>query len=61
MARIPIPDGPGTERARMWELTPAFRDAAGNLATTVYEHSRLPVRERELVRFLVARLNGCPV
>jgi hypothetical protein len=61
MARIPLPDGPGTERARLWELSPVFRDAAGTLANTVYEKGRLPLRERELVRFLVARLNGCPI
>jgi hypothetical protein len=61
MARIPLPDGPGNERSRLWSLSPAFRDAAGTLAATVYEGSSLPIRERELVRFLVARLNGCPI
>jgi hypothetical protein len=61
MARIPLPDGPGNERSRLWSLSPTFRDAAGTLANTVYERSSLPLRERELVRFLVARLNGCPI
>ena len=61
MARIPLPDGSGNERSRLWSLSPTFRDAAGTLANTVYERSSLPRRERELVRFLVARLNGCPI
>ena len=29
--------------------------------TAVYDRSQLPVRERELVRFLIANVNGCPV
>lgn len=61
MARLPVPDGPGTERSRMWQLSPLFRDATAALNRAVYDDSRLPVRERELVRLLVARVNGCPV
>ena len=61
MARVPLPDGPGNERSRFWQLSPTFRDAAGALANAVYEKNRLPLRERELVRFLIAGLNGCPI
>jgi len=61
MARVPIPDGPGTERSRLWSLSPVFQSAVGAFNTAVYERSQLPVRERELVRFLIANINGCPV
>ncbi len=61
MAWLPVPDGPGTERSRLWQLSPVFRDATAALNRAVYDDSRLPVRERELVRLLVARVNGCPV
>ena len=61
MARVPIPDGPGTERSRLWNLSPVFQKAVGVFNTAVYDQCQLPVRERELVRFLIAKVNGCPV
>lgn len=61
MAWIQVPDGPGSERSRLWRLSPVFQKATGALNRAVYDESRLPERERELVRLLVARVNGCPV
>ena len=61
MARIGIPDGEGTERSRVWDLAPGFRDAVARLNRVVYEESTLPLRERELVRLLIARINACPI
>jgi hypothetical protein len=61
VARIGIPEGPGTERSRLWDLAPGFRDAVARLNRVVYEESTLPLRERELVRLLVARVNRCPI
>jgi alkylhydroperoxidase family enzyme len=61
VARIPVPDGDGTERSRVWSLAPAFADPVARLNRAVYEESRLPLRERELVRLVVARINRCPI
>jgi hypothetical protein len=63
VARISIPDDGtgGTERSRVWQLAPAFVDPVGRLNRAVYEESRLPLRERELVRLLIARVNRCPI
>jgi alkylhydroperoxidase family enzyme len=61
VARIPVPDGEGTERSRLWDLAPGFRDAVARLNRVVYEDSTLPPHERELVRLLIARVNRCPI
>jgi alkylhydroperoxidase family enzyme len=61
MARIPLPDGDGTERSRLWQLAPAFVAPVAALNHAAYEGSTLPARLRELVRFRVAVRNGCPV
>jgi hypothetical protein len=61
MSRVSVPDGPGPERARAWDLSPVFRDAIAELNRAVYQQSRIPLRERELVRLLVARVNQCPI
>jgi hypothetical protein len=61
VARIDIPDGDGTERSRVWQLAPVFVDPVARLNRAVYEGSRLPLRERELVRLLIARVNRCPI
>ena len=61
MARIEIPDGDGTERSRVWQLAPAFADPVARLNRAVYEESRLPLPERELVRYLIAGINRCPI
>lgn len=61
MAWVHIPEGSGTERSRLWQSSPVFAAATGALNRAVYDESVLPLRERELVRLLVARVNGCPV
>jgi alkylhydroperoxidase family enzyme len=61
VARIPIPDGEGTERQRLWALRPEFAEAAQGLADAVYNKSRLPLRLRELVRMRIAQINDCPI
>ena len=59
MPRIDIPDGPGEERARMWQLRPELGAAAEVLSRVVQEESILPVREHEAARIRIAHINGC--
>ena len=61
MARIPLPDGEGTERQRLWALRPEFAGAAQVLADAVYTKSQLPLRVREVVRMRIAQINDCPI
>jgi hypothetical protein len=61
MAHISIPPGPGTERARMWEMRPEFGEAVRHLSSTVYEKSILTARVAEAVRYAIARINDCPI
>ena len=61
IARIPLPDGNGTERQRLWTLRPEFAEAAQALANAVYIKSNLPLRVSELVRMRIAQINDCPV
>jgi alkylhydroperoxidase family enzyme len=61
VARIPLPDGEGTERQRLWALRQEFAVAAQGLADVVYNKSRLPLRLRELVRMRIAQINDCPI
>jgi alkylhydroperoxidase family enzyme len=61
MARIPVPDGEGTERQRVWQLRPELAAAAATLARAVYTESQLPPRVREVVRMRIAQINDCPI
>jgi alkylhydroperoxidase family enzyme len=61
VARIPIPDGEGTERQRLWTLRPEHRAAAQSLAEVVYGGGQLPPRVREVVRMRIAQINDCPI
>lgn len=59
MPRIDIPDGPGEERQRMWQLHPEFGAAAEQFNRVVQERSILGVREHEAARMRMARINQC--
>ncbi|HEV7679456.1 MAG TPA: hypothetical protein VGQ42_12890 [Candidatus Dormibacteraeota bacterium] len=59
MARIPLPDGDGDERERLWRLRPELGAAAAQLAAAVYA-STLPLRTFEAVRMRIAQVNNCP-
>ena len=61
MARIEIPTGAGPELGRVWALCPEMAPGVGGLAAAVYEHSKLPAREREVARMRVAQLNDCHI
>jgi alkylhydroperoxidase family enzyme len=61
VARIRVPDGEGSERARMWRLRPELGEAAARLSRAVYEESILEPRVREAVRYRIARINDCPI
>lgn len=61
MARITVPDGPVTERSRMWQLRPELGVAHKAASQAVYEHSVLTPRVQEAVRFVIARANDCPI
>ena len=61
MARIGIPPGDGDELDRMWAVNPEMGRIAGTFSAKVYERTQISTRERELVRFRIARVNACPV
>ena len=61
MARIDIPEGEGDELIRMWGVNPTMGRIAGTFSAKVYENSEVPIRERELVRMRIAKVNACPV
>ena len=61
MARINIPEGDGTEHARMWQLAPLLGAGVHAMSAAVYERSSLPIREREVARMRIAQLNDCNV
>ena len=61
MARIDIPPGDGEETARLFTHRPELGGGIAALGRAVYQHSRLPVREREVVRMRVAEINHCSV
>jgi AhpD family alkylhydroperoxidase len=45
-----------------WALMrPEMAIGMGQLSSAVYEHSQLPVREREAARFTIALINDCAV
>jgi alkylhydroperoxidase family enzyme len=61
MARISFPEvgfGPHVD----WALQrPEMAKGMGKLSEAVYGHSRLPVREREAARYVIALVNHCVV
>ena len=59
MARIDLPEGPGEDRARIWQLHPEFGAAAEHYNEVVQRCSILPVREHEAARIRIAHINGC--
>jgi hypothetical protein len=61
MARIDIPDGPGSEPARAWSLRPQMGAGVDAMVATAYQHSQLSAREREGARMRIAQLNDCPI
>jgi alkylhydroperoxidase family enzyme len=61
MARIDVPDGDGREASRIWQLAPHLGTGLTAMSTAVYEHSSLPIREREIARMRIAQLNRCDV
>jgi hypothetical protein len=60
MARIPVPDGEGTERERLFAMRPPMAAALSELARVVYQDSILPLRTFEAVRMRIAEINDCP-
>lgn len=61
MSRLRIPEGTGSERARLWSLRPEIGAAAEHLARAIYGSMTLPLRIREAVRYRIARVNDCPI
>jgi len=61
MARIEVPDGEGTEAARLFRLAPHLGEGLRAMTTAVYEKCSIPVREREAMRMRIAQLNQCHV
>lgn len=62
MARIPLPDGDADEVVRFYSLgTPELNKAALRYSAAVYNHSSIPLRLRELMRYRVALINRCIV
>jgi alkylhydroperoxidase family enzyme len=61
MARIEVPDV-GLGEHIDWALHRVeMAKGMGALSTAVYEHSQLPVREREAARWTIALINDCVV
>lgn len=60
MANIPVPDGEGTERERLFALRPELDAAVTHLNEAVYTRSMLPLRTFEAVRARIAEVNDCP-
>jgi alkylhydroperoxidase family enzyme len=60
MASIPVPDGEGTERERLFGLRPQMEAAMAQLTAAVYDGSILPLRTFEAVRMRIAEVNACP-
>ncbi len=61
MARIDVPDGDGEELMRLWGVNPEMGGVAATFSMTAYEHSKVAIRERELVRMRIAQINACPI
>lgn len=61
MARLTIPEGDGDDYLRLGRLSPAVSKAAGLFSRTVNAEADIPVRQRELMRMRVARVNQCDI
>jgi alkylhydroperoxidase family enzyme len=58
---IDIPDGDAAPEVRVWALRPEMGIGAGALSHAIYDQSVVPVRERELARMRIARINDCAI
>jgi hypothetical protein len=59
MARIKLPDGPGTERQRLMSLRPELAAGVDHFSGVIYD-TTLPLRLFECVRGRIAIINQCP-
>jgi AhpD family alkylhydroperoxidase len=59
MAKIDIADGPGGDAVQVWKLRSKMAKGVVELTEAAYQHSQLPVREREVARMRIAQINGC--
>lgn len=59
MATIDLPEGPGSERERLFSLRPEMGAAADAFSAAVQEQSILSVSEQEAARMRIAHINGC--
>ncbi|SFS10357.1 carboxymuconolactone decarboxylase family protein [Sphingomonas jatrophae] len=59
MAQIDLPEGPGEERERMWQLRPEMGAAADAFSAAVQDTSTLTTREQEAARTRIAHINRC--
>ncbi|MDP9822008.1 carboxymuconolactone decarboxylase family protein [Nocardioides massiliensis] len=57
--RIDVPEGVDPIMHVWGRLVPGIGPAAATLATAVYEHSTLDLREFEAARLRIAQINGC--
>ncbi len=46
---------------RLWGVNPDMGMAAATFSMKAYEHSKVAIRERELVRMRIAQINDCPI
>jgi alkylhydroperoxidase family enzyme len=61
MARISVPEGPGKEATRLWQVAPHLGLGLHAMSEAVYEKSSLDIRVREVARMRIAQLNECHV
>jgi alkylhydroperoxidase family enzyme len=61
VARISFPDRGFGEHVDWALLRPDMAAGMGALSSAVYEHSTLPLREREAARWTIALINDCVV
>ncbi len=61
MAKIRVPEGKGSESARLMATAPEMAKGIADFSGAVYAHSKLSVRVREFARMRVAEINQCPV
>jgi alkylhydroperoxidase family enzyme len=58
---IQIPECNAGPEVAVWALRPEMGIGAGSLSHAIYEQSIVPIRERELARMRIARINGCAI
>jgi AhpD family alkylhydroperoxidase len=59
--RVDVPDGPGGPPVQVWNLRPELLPMMTAMIEGPYQHSKLPVREREAARVRIAELNDCRI